>query len=353
MAKEKAPDPIFLRSEQQNDAAATKKKKKKRKDSDAGVKKRPKYCPNSSKNGNRSFNLSRSRVICRASETALKKNNEQLAKALNSHKITIGELRAELVLKDRRIQEVMAEAASLRQAAADPALVEAELLRRIVAPIRASLEGAVDCLVQTSEHVTKGLQLASQPSRQSSISQARLSSQQHRHSSICPSFQMRSVAPSRSGETSTSTSPSLVSKVRPKFERNAISIQSSSMFRQYLTQFQLYSNPTESHFHISYLVSKVGPMVAGHAISRPRIQLTRMDEAAMAAARERQAEDLGLAPQQAEQQVMASCLYWSAGAQFTRSESDYLLIDRLINLLMMIMTTSEPHQNTQADLGLT
>ena len=94
-------------------------------------------------------------------------------------------------------------------------------------------------------------------------------------------------------------------------------------------------------------------MVAGHAISRPRIQLTRMDEAAMAAARERQAEDLGLAPQQAEQQVMASCLYWSAGAQFTRSESDYLLIDRLINLLMMIMTTSEPHQNTQADLGLT
>jgi len=259
MAKEKAPDPIFLRSEQQNDAAATKKKKKKRKDSDAGVKKRPKYCPNSSKNGNRSFNLSRSRVICRASETALKKNNEQLAKALNSHKITIGELRAELVLKDRRIQEVMAEAASLRQAAADPALVEAELLRRIVAPIRASLEGAVDCLVQTSEHVTKGLQLASQPSRQSSISQARLSSQQHRHSSICPSFQMRSVAPSRSGETPTSTSPSLV--------------------------------------------SKVGPMVAGHAISRPRIQLTRMDEAAMAAARERQAEDLGLAPQQAEQQV--------------------------------------------------
>jgi len=263
MAKEKAPDPILLRSEQQNDVAASKKKKKKRKDSDAGVKKRPKYCPNSSKNGNRSFNLSRSRVICRASETALKKNNEQLAKALNSHKITIGELRAELVLKDRRIQEVMAEAASLRQAAADPALVEAELLRRIaaaVAPIRASLEGAVDCLVQTSEHVTKGLQLASQPSRQSSISQARLSSQQHRHSSICPSFQMRSVAPSRSGETSTSTSPSLV--------------------------------------------SKVGPMVAGHAISRPRIQLTRMDEAAMAAARERQAEDLGLAPPhpQAEQQ---------------------------------------------------
>ena len=243
MAKEKAPDPILLRSEQQNDVAASKKKKKKRKDSDAGVKKRPKYCPNSSKNGNRSFNLSRSRVICRASETALKKNNEQLAKALNSHKITIGELRAELVLKDRRIQEVMAEAASLRQAAADPALVEAELLRRIaaaVAPIRASLEGAVDCLVQTSEHVTKGLQLASQPSRQSSISQARLSSQQHRHSSICPSFQMRSVAPSRSGETSTSTSPSLVSKVRPGFERNAISLQLTLIFIQYLTQFQLY-----------------------------------------------------------------------------------------------------------------
>ena len=60
-------------------------------------------------------------------------------------------------------------------------------------------------------------------------------------------------------------------------------------------------------------VSKVGPMVAGHAISRPRygcnlydcsippflrIQLTRQDEAAMVAARERQAADLGLLPAQ-------------------------------------------------------
>merc|ERR1719381_28288 len=63
---------------------------------------------------------------------------------------------------------------------------------------------------------------------------------------------MRSVAPSGSSESANSTSPSLV--------------------------------------------SKVGPMVAGHAISRPRIQLTRMDDEAMAAARERQAQDLGLAP---------------------------------------------------------
>ena len=255
MAKEKAPETALPRPELQVEVA--RKKKKKRKDSDATGsskgKKRPKFCPNSSKNGNRSFNLSRSRVQCRASETALKKNNEQLAKALNSHKITIGELRAELVLKDRRIQEILAESASLRLSV-DPALVEAELLRRIaaaVAPIRASLEGAVDCLVQTSEHVTKGLQLASQPSRQSSISQARLSLHQPRHSSIGPTFRMRSVAASGSSDSANSSSPSLV--------------------------------------------SKVGPMVAGHAISRPRIQLTRMDEAAMAAARERQAEDLGLA----------------------------------------------------------
>ena len=260
MAKEKAPDTGVSRPELQGEVVA-RKKKKKRKDSDATGskgKKRPKFCPNSSKNGNRSFNLSRSRVLCRASETALKKNNEQLAKALNSHKITIGELRAELVLKDRRIQEVLSESASLRLSV-DPALVEAELLRRVaaaVAPIRASLEGAVDCLVQTSEHVTKGLQLASQPSRQSSISQARLSMQQPRHSSIGPTFRMRSVAPS--SESANSTSPSLV--------------------------------------------SKVGPMVAGHAISRPRIQLTRMDDEAMAAARERQAKDLGLAPAPADPQ---------------------------------------------------
>ena len=259
MAKERAPENSIPRPEQQEVVA--RKKKKKRKDSNAmpaKEKKRPKFCPNSSKNNNRSFNLSRSRVLCRASETALKKNNEQLAKALNSHKIIIGELRAELVLKDRRIQEMITEAASLRLAV-DPALVEAELLRRVaaaIAPIRASLEGAVDCLVQTSEHVTKGLQLASQPSRQSSISQARLSTQHPRHSSIGPTFRMRSVAPSGSAETPNSTSPSLV--------------------------------------------SKVGPMVAGHAISRPRIQLTRMDDAAMAAARERQAEDLGLATRPAE-----------------------------------------------------
>ena len=265
MAKEKAPETLLPRPELQEGVA--RKKKKKRKDSDATGskgKKRPKFCPNSSKNGNRSFNLSRSRVLCRASETALKKNNEQLAKALNSHKITIGELRAELVLKDRRIQEVLSESASLRLSV-DPALVEAEVLRRVaaaVAPIRASLEGAVDCLVQTSEHVTKGLQLASQPSRQSSISQARLSMQQPRHSSIGPTFRMRSVAPSGSSESANSTSPKSAS-----------------------------------------LVSKVGPMVAGHAISRPRIQLTRMDDAAMAAARERQAEDLGLAPAQAEPQL--------------------------------------------------
>ena len=38
-------------------------------------------------------------------------------------------------------------------------------------------------------------------------------------------------------------------------------------------------------------LSKVSPMVAGHAISRPRIQLTRMDVAALSAAR----EQLGLA----------------------------------------------------------
>merc|ERR1719317_954016 len=34
-------------------------------------------------------------------------------------------------------------------------------------------------------------------------------------------------------------------------------------------------------------LSKVSPMVAGHAITRPRIQLTRMDAEAMSAARER------------------------------------------------------------------
>ena len=78
-----------------------------------------------------------------------------------------------------------------------------------------------------------------------------------------------------------------------------------------------------------------------------------MDEAAMAAARERQAEDLGLAPPQAEQQVMTSWLYWSVGSQFSQPENDYLLIDRLILLLKMIMTTLEPLQNTQADLGST
>ena len=59
------------------------KKKKKTKIKD-GSSKRPKFCPNSSK----SFNLSRTAVQHRSvSVTKLKKNNEELAKALNTHKV--------------------------------------------------------------------------------------------------------------------------------------------------------------------------------------------------------------------------------------------------------------------------
>ena len=47
-------------------------------------------------------------------------------------------------------------------------------------------------------------------------------------------------------------------------------------------------------------LSKVSPMVAGHAISRPRIQLTRMDVAALSAAR----EQLSLAEGDANNEVV-------------------------------------------------
>ena len=54
MPKERAPPGLPAPGQELEPAASSKKKKKKRKDSDAtGEKKRPKFCPNLSKNGNR------------------------------------------------------------------------------------------------------------------------------------------------------------------------------------------------------------------------------------------------------------------------------------------------------------
>merc|ERR1719334_1803563 len=114
--------------------------------------------------------MSRSLFQHRISVSALRKNNEQLAKNLNTCKMTIGELKAELVEKERKMQDLQTEVASLR-VGVDPGALQAEVSRQvsaIVDPIHACLTGAVDCLVQTSDHVTKGLSLASLPRRASS-----------------------------------------------------------------------------------------------------------------------------------------------------------------------------------------
>ena len=86
-------------------------------------KKRPKYCPNSSK----SFNLSRTFRQHHVSTTALKKNNDELAKSLNKCKVAIAAFQSEKIALERDNMDLRAENISLRSNV-DPGLVEAEVL---------------------------------------------------------------------------------------------------------------------------------------------------------------------------------------------------------------------------------
>ena len=87
---------------------------------------RPKFCPNSTK----SFNLStRSNSRLHASTSALKKNNEELAKNLNVAKEVIAKLQKDIGVKDAENLELRMELGQLR-GRPDPHDVEIEIQRR-------------------------------------------------------------------------------------------------------------------------------------------------------------------------------------------------------------------------------
>ena len=117
-------------------------------------------------------------------------------------------------------------------------------------PVKSQLNSAVDKMMGLSENLTQSLNLVNLPIRKSLQGQLPL----NRSSSIGAAFhQMRPVT--KNGASN--------------WNKEIVSSSSNNSPKQ---------------------LSKVHPMVAGHAISRPRIQLTRMDRAAMDAARSQQEE---------------------------------------------------------------
>jgi len=207
---------------------------------------RPKFCPNSSK----SLNLSRSLLTPGQAETlitlqknnaALQKNNEELAKALNSHKECIAELKAEKNELRLEVMGLREELVMLRGSGALISRLEQDYSERITT-IRRSISSAIDNMVGLSENLTQGLNQTHAPIRR----------QQHLGASLARTSQHQFINRS-------------------------------------LSQYGLGSPASGSKGP----VSKVSPMVAGHAILRPRIQLTKMDDAAMVAALHRHQQQEG------------------------------------------------------------
>jgi len=182
------------------------------------------YCPNRS--NSRSFSRSKNMSTDRwptLSKTALKKNNEELAKGLNKYKQLLALKEEELIqLRDKNLEQNH-ENAVLR--------TQTETIFR---SIKSTLNPAFDHIMGLQEQVSQAMSITNRPLRASQASRA---------SSIglstLGSFRGRVAVINKN--TSGQTSPS---KQLPQ--------------------------------------SKVSPMVAGHPISRPRIQLTRMDLSSVA-----------------------------------------------------------------------
>eukprot|EP00092_Neocalanus_flemingeri_P016972 GFUD01018357.1.p1 GENE.GFUD01018357.1~~GFUD01018357.1.p1 ORF type:complete len:1382 (-),score=385.34 GFUD01018357.1:112-4257(-) len=266
MAKEKQNHPGG------GDEARKKKKSKSRtsgKDGGSGrstSKKRATFCPNSSK----SFNMSRSYRQPYVSTSALKKNNDELAKSLNKFKLAIATIQKDKMALERENFDLRAENSSLRSNV-DPALIEAEVQKRLVdylGPVKMHINSAIDNMVGLSDNLTQSMKLVSAPMRMSTQSQSLAGPS--RSSSVGTNFRMRPV-------TSFQT--------RDGGNNSAWGREGGGSGN---------SPPKQ--------LSKVSPMVAGHAISRPRIQLTRMDITAMSAAR----EQLNLANGDEEEVVASS-----------------------------------------------
>jgi len=246
MAREKV-------SQEDGDARVVRKKKKDK--SRKGS--RPLFCPNKSK----SFNASRSfRQNSHISTTALKKNNEELAKSLNKCKGVIAQLQSEKLDMERQLMDLRAERPQI-----DEHFIETEVQRRLSAtllPVKTNLNNAIDNMVVLSGNLTQSLQSVSAPLRMSTMSQASVGTRgssigSNRSSSIGvgANFRMRPIINFTTRDGASTGVNSSASNSPPK------------------------------------QLSKVTPMVAGHAITRPRIQLTRMDVEAMSAAREREHVD--------------------------------------------------------------
>ena len=95
----------------------TKEKKKKR---------RPTFCPNFS----RSFNASRSIRRNRFSNSAVKKNNTELAKTVNKLKMIIGDFQKEKMTLQCEIMELKQENIRLKSNSMDQTTMELEVILR-------------------------------------------------------------------------------------------------------------------------------------------------------------------------------------------------------------------------------
>ena len=195
-------------------------------------KKRPKFCPNASRNSN--LNSSRSNsMLHSAAEEELKKNNAELAKALNLHKEALARLVKEKQEQENEMMTLKMEISELRRASQDPGKLEVEVERRVreeVGRLQQDLRSAVEHTVGLSTILT------------------RLVTTTKSRASLVPS------AANRSSDVGGS-------RLRPVVGGGVSWARETSPPARQL--------------------SKVSPMVEGHAISRPRIQLTRMDLSAV------------------------------------------------------------------------
>jgi len=213
---------------------------------------RPKFCPNSSK----SFNLSTTRSNSRlhASTTALKKNNEELAKNLNFAKEVIAKLQKENGAKDAESMELRMELGQLR-AGPDPNQIEMEIQRRVkehMVKLNKDIRAAMDHTIGLSGILTE----------------------------LCVSTNRASVTSAGSG-------------VGMMVSARSSDIGGTRMRQVAGTSTNTWSRGSQgSGTSPPRQLSTVRPMVAGHAISRPRIQLERVDLASMAQVNDQQPEEL-------------------------------------------------------------
>ena len=177
---------------------------------------RPKFCPNSSKNTALNRSLSNSGSI--EVEEELKKNNAELAKNLNLHKEALARVCGEKQELEREMMELRVELSKAR-GGVDQAEVEAEVERRVaeeMARLEQDLRAAVDHTMGLTSILTRLVATNSRNKRSSAVGGIRM--------------------------------------------------------REVVT-----SGPMSGGASWSKQLSKVSPMVAGHAISKPRIQLERID----------------------------------------------------------------------------